>query len=142
MLAFFITFLPQRNTTCFIVFILNVFRYVETLFGFILKNLTLNLLGTHILGNDRLIFTTLLKGLLIKTHQPTFLYTSSLTNLALSHLFVHKRDDRPTNISVHWIEGRPINMGEAEVELLLSDTSWEMGSVDVSWSDTGVLFAF
>ena len=49
--------------------------------------------------------------------------------------------DRPTDISVHWIEGKPIDMGEADVELLLRDTSWTMGVVGLSWSDTGVLFA-
>ena len=31
-------------------------------------------------------------------------------------------------------------MGEADVELLLIDTSRTMGSMGVSWSDTGVFF--
>ena len=45
------------------------------------------------------------------------------------------------NVHKNMIEGKPIDMGEADVELLLIDTSWTMGSMGVSCSDIGVLFA-
>ena len=53
---------------------------------------------------------------------------------------VHKKYDRPIDIFVHLIEGKPIDMEEVDVELLLRDSSWTTESLGVSWSDTGVLF--